>query len=110
MLGTPRGRECDRSNGERRHRRDGASNNHPRLGWVSFQTLGWVNFQALPTIDPSNRLVAYPFTRITRLQQNSGPLRHPTRPDLTLTGFQLKFTPLIEGASRLPISFRLHAC
>ena len=49
MLGAPRGRKCDRSSGDRPHRRDGASNNHPRLGWVSFQTLGWVNFRALPT-------------------------------------------------------------
>ena len=50
MLGAPRGRKCDRSSGDRPHRRDGASNNHPRLGWVSFQTLGWVNFRALPTL------------------------------------------------------------
>jgi len=51
-----------------------------------------------------------PSTGITRLHRYYGPLRHPTRPRLALTGCGLEVSPSTAGASRVALSLPVRAC
>ena len=52
-----------------------------------------------------------PSTGVTRRRRYYGPIRHPGRPGLSLTGVRLRVTrPLPLGVSRVALDLRVQAC
>ena len=51
-----------------------------------------------------------PSAGVTRLRRYYGPLRHPKRPSLSLTGVRLRVTPLTAWASRVAFDLHLPTC
>jgi hypothetical protein len=71
---------------------------------VAIAVASLVHHQSLRPFVPSCvsfQLRPLPFTGITRLPRYSEPLRHPTRPGLSLTSCQLIPTAITGGVSRV---------
>jgi hypothetical protein len=62
------------------------------------------HFQDAPEVRPLSS------TGITRLRRYYGPVRHPTRPGLSLAGVRLGVSPPTAGASRVACHLPLQTC
>jgi hypothetical protein len=62
------------------------------------------------TYDVGLELRPLPSTGVTRLRRYYGPLRHPKRPGLSLTGVRLRVTTLTAWVSRVALHLRLPTC
>ena len=62
------------------------------------------HFQDAPEVRP------LPSTGITRLRRYYEPVRHPTRPGLSLAGVRLGVAPPTAGASRVACHLPLQTC
>ena len=61
-------------------------------------------FQTAPEVRP------LPSAGVTRFQRYYEPVRHPTRPGLSLAGVRLVVTATTAGVSRVACRFLLHTC